>query len=129
MQESVPASLPWTPPKERMLCWGGPRSSQHSWPEGREQGRRVRQHGQQGVDFVWPHHSHCSHESDQAPAVGLCSSVFLPLHNLGGLQADSEAPRHAPTRQMADLIREDLLPRRPQPFFLLVWPCWPTTCS
>lgn len=61
------------------------------------------------------------HPQDAFPAVGLCSSVFLPLHNLGGLQADSEAPRHAPTRQMADLIREDLLSRRPLPFFLLAW--------
>lgn len=53
--------------------------------------------------------------------VGLCSSVFLPLHNLGSPQADSEAPGHAPTREMADLIRGDPLSRRPQLFFLLAW--------
>lgn len=58
---------------------------------------------------------------DPFPGVCLCSSVFLPLHNLGSLQADSEAPRRAPPRQMADLIREDPLSPRPQLFFLLAW--------
>lgn len=58
---------------------------------------------------------------DPFPGVGLSSSVFLPLHNLGSLQADSEAPRHAPPRQMAELTREDPFSPRPQLSFLLAW--------
>lgn len=69
-------------------------------------------------------------ESDQAPwgpflGVGLCSSV----HNLGSPQANSEAPRRAPTREMTDLVREDPLPGGPSASFCWCGPRWPTTCS